>query len=315
MGSKEIERLEAERKAKEETERARLERERIAKAEAERKAEEAKRKAEQERLERERAEAQHKVELEKANRLKVSYTPQTKSKLILWIALGAVAVVALILVLAWPNSQSACVSVSGSYNGHNYVDLGLPSGTLWATCNVGANTPEDYGDYFAWGETNPKTTYDWNTYTYCNGSYTQLTKYCNMSNWGYNGHVDNLTVLQSIDDAAMTNWGSGWEMPTKEQWQELEYNTTNTWTIQNGVRGRLFTARNGNNLFLPAFGGRWDGELNVVGSDGNYWSRSLDKDYSYIAWTFYFDSDYYDIYPGLRDGGRSVRAVRSVRQN
>lgn len=77
-----------------------------------------------------------------------------------------------------------------------YVDLGLPSGTLWATCNVGADTPEGYGDYFAWGETQPKTTYNWSTYRYCNGDYVKLTKYCGNSSYGYNGFTDDLTVLQ-----------------------------------------------------------------------------------------------------------------------
>ena len=82
---------------------------------------------------------------------------------------------------------------SGSY--HDYVDLGLPSGILWATCNVGAFTPEDYGDYFAWGETQPKDMYNWSTYQYCNGSGTTFTKYCSNSDYGYSGFTDNLTTL------------------------------------------------------------------------------------------------------------------------
>ena len=99
-----------------------------------------------------------------------------------------------------------------------YVDLGLPSGTLWATRNVGATYPDDYGDYFAWGETEPKNNYDWNSYKWCNGSYTTLTKYCLNINYGVH---DGLTELKLEDDAAYVNWGSSWRMPTHEQQQEL----------------------------------------------------------------------------------------------
>ena len=199
-------------------------------------------------------------------------------------------------------------------NGHDYVDLGLPSGTLWATCNVGANTPEEYGDYFAWGETEPKATYDWNTYKYCNGDYNQLTKYCSRSNYGYNDFTDNLTVLQPSDDAATANWGDGWSMPTKAQWEELYQNTTNTWTTQNGVNGRLFTASNGNSLFLPAAGYHWDDELYVVGSYGDYWSSWLMTGEPPIyAWGFYFYSGGCRVDGSYRCSGQSVRPVRSSR--
>lgn len=200
----------------------------------------------------------------------------------------------------------------GGGGAHEYVDLGLPSGTLWATCNVGANSPEEYGDYFAWGETQPKTTYDWSTYKY--GDY-ELTKYCNDSYYGYNGYTDNLTVLQPGDDAATANWGNGWCMPTYGQWEELYQNTTHTWTTQNGVNGRLFTATNGNSLFLPAAGYRWDDELYNVGSYGGYWSSTLYTGRPVRAWTFYFNSDYYDMGHSDRFYGSSVRAVHSARQD
>ena len=198
---------------------------------------------------------------------------------------------------------------------HEYVDLGLPSGTLWATCNVGATNPEDYGDYFAWGETQPKDYYDWSNYQYCNGSYNTLTKYCTKASYGYNSYVDNLTILLPEDDAATANWGSGWRMPTKEEWQELYNNTTVTWTTQNGVNGRLFTASNGNSLFLPAAGFRNFSSLNGAGSDGYYWSSSLYTDGPDDAWYFNFDSDNYDMGDGGRRYGRSVRAVRVGSQN
>ena len=102
-----------------------------------------------------------------------------------------------------------------------YVDLCLPSGTLWATCNLGANVPEEFGDYYAWGETETKTIFTVGTYKYCNGDFYSLTKYCNDPSYGYNGFTDNLAVLLTEDDAATVNLGDNWCMPTKEQWQEL----------------------------------------------------------------------------------------------
>ena len=199
-------------------------------------------------------------------------------------------------------------AVRSSQN-HTYVDLGLPSGLLWATCNVGADNPEDYGDYFAWGETQPKSIYNWSTYQYCNGNYNTLTKYCNNSSYGYNGFTDNLTTLLPEDDAATANWGSDWRMPTKEEWQELYNNTTCTWTTQNGVNGCLFTASNGDTLFLPAAGYRDISSLDYAGSDGLYWSSSpLHAGSPCLAWYFLFNSgDYYmgnyssDGYNGFTD--------------
>ena len=199
----------------------------------------------------------------------------------------------------------------------SYVDLGLPSGLLWATCNVGADNPEDYGDYFAWGETQPKDTYNWSTYQYCNGRFNTLTKYCTNSNYGYNGFVDNLTTLLPEDDAATVNWGDNWRMPTKEEWQELYQNTTNTWTTQNGVNGRLFTASNGNSLFLPAAGVRHESGLDYAGSYGPFWSSTLYTDYPSRAWYFYFDSDLEGCYMNgdSRFVGHTVRPVCSFGQN
>ena len=212
------------------------------------------------------------------------------------------------------NGQNDTIVNEDLLNGHEFVDLGLPSGTLWATCNVGAETPEGYGDYFAWGETEPKTTYNWNTYQHCNGVLDQLTKYCNDSDYGYNGFTDDLTVLQPSDDAATANWGSGWCMPTADQWRELRDNTSAAWTTHNGVNGRLFAAPNGNSLFLPAAGDRWGDELLYVGEDGGYWSSSLgthDTADPAGAWNFDLDGMCYDD----RAIGLSVRAVCFSRQN
>lgn len=205
----------------------------------------------------------------------------------------------------------------GTYNGHDYVDLGLPSGTMWATCNVGATIPEGYGDYFAWGETSIKTTYNWSTYKYANGTSwddPQLTKYCSESSRGYNGFTDSLTVLQPGDDAATTNWSSGWCMPTADQWRELRRNTIITLATQNGVNGWLVTASNGNSLFLPAAGVRVDNELRGVGRDGYYWSSSLDDSPSFALY-FFFETDFYGTTSVGRNYGFSVRAVRSAGQN
>ena len=200
-------------------------------------------------------------------------------------------------------------------NGHAYVDLGLPSGLLWATCNMGADTPEDYGNYYAWGETTTKSGYSWSTYQYCNGSDNTLTKYCTNSSYGYNGFVDNLTALLPEDDVATANWGGNWRMPTKEEWQELLDNTTNTWTQQNGVNGRLFTASNGNSIFLPAAGYRYNSSLYIAGSYGFYWSSSLYTDYPCYAWILGFLSDNYYLHNSSRDYGHSVRPVHSSGQN
>ncbi len=200
-----------------------------------------------------------------------------------------------------------------SVGGHTYVDLGLPSGLLWATCNVGADSPEEYGDYFAWGETQPKSDYSWSTYQYCMGSSTRLTKYCNNSSYGYNGYTDNLTTLQPGDDAATANWGSGWRMPTKEECQELVDNTTFTFTTQNGVYGGLFTATNGNSLFLPRAGQRYGTSLENAGWYGSYWSSSLHTVYPDFAWGLFFEEVCCDT-PG-RLIGRPVRPVHSASKN
>ena len=198
---------------------------------------------------------------------------------------------------------------------HEWVDLGLPSGTLWATCNVGATAPEEYGDYFAWGETEPKDYYDWSTYKWCNGDWNTMTKYCTNSSYGYNGFMDGKTELDPEDDAAYVNWGSSWRMPTMDQLLELRDNCNRTLTQFNGVNGYLVTGPNGNTLFLPAAGYRWNESLYGAGSYGYYWSRALDSGYSGVAYSLFFDSNgVYWYYSYYRNVGHSVRAVR-VSQN
>ena len=196
------------------------------------------------------------------------------------------------------------------HNGHEYVDLGLPSGTLWAICNVGATKPEEYGDYFAWGETQPKDYYDWSTYKWCNGSFNTQTKYNTNSSYGT---VDNKTTLDLSDDAARANWGGSWRMPTDAELTELREQCTWTWSTQNGVYGNKVTSKKSGytnkSIFLPAAGVR-DSSLIDAGSYGSYWSSSLYADYPYGAWDVYFLSDM-DVSrgSGYRDSGFSVRPV------
>jgi biopolymer transport protein ExbD len=181
------------------------------------------------------------------------------------------------------------------------IDLGLPSGTKWACCNVGASTPEGYGNYYAWGETSPKSVYDWDTYQY--GYYNYDGDYSHLVNIGSD-------IAGTGYDAATANWGSPWRMPSQAQIEELLNNTTSTWTTQNGVNGRKFTGSNGGTVFLPAAGYRDNSGLYRAGSRGNYWSSALTEGYPYYAWCLSFGSggvstDYYGRYVG-----RSVRPLR-----
>ena len=209
-----------------------------------------------------------------------------------------------------PSSGSETMedSISNTTNDHEYVDLGLS--VKWATCNVGANTPEDYGDYFAWGETQPKDTYDWSTYKWCNVSYNTQNKYCTKSS---HGTVDNKTTLDLSDDAARVNWGGSWRMPTNAELNELREQCTWTWTTQNGVYGYQVTSKKSGytnkSIFLPAAGYRLDSSLLSAGSGGYYWSSSLYTGSPDYAWRAYFNSSNV-----LRDGssryyGFSVRPV------
>ena len=199
---------------------------------------------------------------------------------------------------------------------HEWVDLGLPSGTLWATCNVGANAPEEYGDHFAWGETSPKDVYNWDTYQWCNGSMFTLTKYNTQSSLGM---VDNKTELDPEDDAAYVNWGPSWRTPTTDQQKELVDKCSWARTTQNSVHGFRVTGPNGNSLFLPAAGYREDGMLIDEGTYCSLWSRSCytsngvstyafnacDMGFNWESWSRFLNGPYCDRYYG-----HSVRAVR-----
>ena len=191
---------------------------------------------------------------------------------------------------------------------HEWVDLGLPSGTLWATCNVGASTPEEYGDYFAWGETVPKKVYNWETYKWCKGSESTLTKYCYATDFGV---VDKRDELLPEDDAAYVNWGHLWRMPTDEQQLELIEKCSWTWTTRNSVNGRLATGPNGNSIFFPAAGDCWRELLFYDGSFGCYWSRTLVPYNSNDAFYLLFNSVRMERSNLLLYGGLPVRAVRA----
>ncbi len=179
------------------------------------------------------------------------------------------------------------------HNGHEYVDLGLPSGLLWATCNVGATAPEEYGNYYAWGETSTKSSYTESNYTYSSNSST----------------------LPLSADAAHVAWGGDWRMPTLAEIDELNSNCTTKWTTDyNGtsVAGRIVTSKlNGNSIFLPAAGLRYDSSLDNAGSRGYFWSSSLKASYPRYAYRLDFYSDNYDWHLIFRYVGQSVRPVCS----
>ncbi|MBO7588457.1 MAG: hypothetical protein J6T18_03415 [Bacteroidaceae bacterium] len=192
-----------------------------------------------------------------------------------------------------------------------YVDLGLS--VKWATCNIGACLPELFGDYYAWGETETKSNYDWSTYKWCNGSYNTLTKYNTRS--GY-GTVDNKTVLDPEDDVAHVKWGGDWRLPTKEELDELSNNCTWTWYSSGnsefgGVAGCKVTSKKSGYtdrfIFLPAAGCRDETGLDGAGSYGHYWSSSFSTDYSSLAWGIYFGG--VEVDSSNRSCGRSVRPV------
>ena len=185
-------------------------------------------------------------------------------------------------------------------NGHDLVDLGLPSGTLWATMNVGASSPEENGNYYAWAETEVKESYDWNNYHYCNGTYNTVNKYTHWSDYFTRGGVraDNYTTIRTTDDAASVNWGGVWRIPSYGEWEEIISSSYCIWTWKtlNGIDGyEVKSKSNGSTIFLPHSG---------------YWSSSLNLKYCYKAWGFSVDENYYKSNDGYhRCQGLSVRPV------
>ena len=179
---------------------------------------------------------------------------------------------------------------SNVHEGHEWVDLGLPSGLKWATCNVGASTPVDYGNYYAWGETRTKSEY-WSKNSSSYGK-----------DWGDIGGDSNR-------DPARANWGGSWRMPTKAEFQELVDNCTWTWTTQDGHKGYRVTGKNGQSIFLPAAGYRDGGMLFSDGKYGNFWSSAPYEGSTGCAYSLYFLERYRGVDWSCRDDGLSVRPV------
>lgn len=184
------------------------------------------------------------------------------------------------------------------------IDLGI--GVKFSCCNVGADSPTGYGNYYAWGETSTKSQYDWSTYKWCNGTYNTMTKYCTDSKFGT---VDNITTLELSDDAARANWGSPWRMPTYDELNKLNTQCTWTWVTVDGINGYRVTAANGNSIFLPTAGCRYDAGLDPVGSNGYFWSSSLLSSSSDGALGLDFHSGDHGLDSSSRYDGRSVRPV------
>lgn len=180
------------------------------------------------------------------------------------------------------------------------VDLGLS--VYWASCNLSEDgfvkSPEQFGDYYAWGELEPKSEYNWSTYKWCNGSYNSLTKY---DSWK--------EALDESDDAAHVKLGDRWRIPSDNNWTELKLNCEWRLTTQNGVYGILVTGSNGNSIFFPSAGYRHNTDYYEVGSEGYYWSSTRSKDIDYAAWNLLFNSDDVLVDYMERDLGALVRPV------
>jgi len=220
----------------------------------------------------------------------------------------SVSIVLLIGVLAWVSISTSC---SNNKNKVDYipanvqaVDLGLS--VRWASCNLGAETPEDYGNYYAWGEVLPKQDYCWENYKYANGEYLyELTKYCNDARYGDNGFTDTKTTLDPKDDAAHVIWGGNWRIPTADEWDELIKHCTWTWT----TGGYQVTSRlNSNSIFLPAAGICFQGSY-YNEMDGSYISSSSYVDDMSMAQSLNFYQNGGYLLPNYRCRGLTIRPV------
>ncbi len=201
--------------------------------------------------------------------------------------------------------------------GHEVVDLGLPSGTLWATCNIGADEPEQTGAYFSWGETEEKDTYSDYSYKFYDwDAKFLLTKYSTDSVDRWDGWVDNLTILEPQDDAATMHWGEHYRMPTQEEFEELLEYCTWEWETLNYQDGIRLTGKNGGNIFLPAVGYRFQDLYRNVGIEGRYWSSSLCLYHNIDAYALIFEPTRAEVtsYAQNRHPGYPVRAVYSSKK-
>ena len=242
-------------------------------------------------------------------------------------------------ITAWGDQDVVNITVDSGDNapaGVEAVDLGLPSGTLWANMNVGATAVTGYGTYFAWGETsgytvvgatttaasgNVKTVFDWNTYAWCTTDESNMTKYSTSSSFWLNGlnggTPDGVTQLELGDDAAHANWGGDWVMPTYAEINELIAGTDYEWTTVGGVAGGKFMKKSDHSIFifLPAAGCRYDTDVDEQGSSGYYWSSALYEDDLSLAWSLLFYDDDADVFNfSFRSDGYPVRPVIPAKQ-
>ena len=199
--------------------------------------------------------------------------------------------ISLLSILSFALLISSCKEQS-SHKGHEYVDLGLS--VKWATCNVGAQSPEDYGEYYAWGETTAKTIYTLKGYRFrASGDAPYNAKFSKYDTDDKLGPV-NKKVLEPADDVANVKWGGNWRMPTKEEIEELNWNCDWVWTTQNGVNGVKITSKvegyTDRSIFIPAAGYRTDSRQLFAGESGEYWS-STNSITKASANHLYFDSD------------------------
>ena len=189
-------------------------------------------------------------------------------------------------------------------NGHYYVDLGLS--VKWATCNVGASSPGEYGAYYAWGETETKTNFNKRNYRFTiDYKGEEFSKYVIHSRRDL---VDNKTCLELSDDVASAEWGGSWRMPTSAEWQEL-LRCSWTWSEEGGHKGFKVTGKNGNSIFLPAAGRRVDSDFVHLGSRGSYWTSTLSQSHDMFAYGIYFTSGICSSSNDIRGYGLSVRPV------
>ena len=244
------------------------------------------------------------VKIADSNVASATYYPRTETIILSGLAPGTTTMT----VYASSGVSASCqITVAKD---PEYVDLGLPSGVKWAKWNVGANAPEEYGNYYAWGETTPKDVYSWGTYLWCNGTDHTLTKYNGRSEYG--SVVDHVSLLSDTDDVAKAEWKGLWRMPTYAEIRELREKCTWTWTDDyngTGIKGYEVTG-NGNSIFLPAAGRKQDNALSNDGKYGYYWAGTgATRGTPGTAHDLFFRNGYEDNTVNKRFYGFSVRPV------